>query len=229
VQDREQHHRNSGTWLTDKEGDTMNWSKDKESVAHHEAGHWVMSHALGCPLDNVGIALDASDQSWAGSSSSQRKRMDLDPDKGIKVAFAGPWAEILFQARRLFPACNLDTEDEPLALVEHVLCEDDDDYDCSNRLDVSLSLPNGAPESLTIDANAFSNDGANARYFAKGDNARIKKGLAETREPVNRLWPAIETLAKNLLDRLGRGHEVMLTSTEAESWGRPPRWVSRWL
>src|SRR5271166_850191 len=83
--------------LFKKKESLMNWSNEKESVAHHEAGHWVISSALGFPLDEVGIAFDKADQSWGWES----KPMKVDPEKGILIAFAGPWAEILFQARKL--------------------------------------------------------------------------------------------------------------------------------
>ena len=204
---------------TPAKGDAMNWSEEKDSVAHHEAGHWVMSHVLGCPLDDVGLFFDETEKSWRGSTNSQKTRKDFDPDKGIRIAFAGPWAEIFFQARKTFPDCNLDTSHEAGILVDLVLNDDDanDNYDCPTKLEVPLSLSNGITETLFIDYDAFSDDGLNARAFAKEDKTKIKMGLLDTRLSVNKLWPGIEALAKELLNRIDNAQQIVLSSTDAAS------------
>jgi hypothetical protein len=190
------------------------WSKDKKSVAHHEAGHWVMAHWLGSSPGDVGLTWDDSERCWRGFSHGQPK---ADAKSGIKIAFAGPWAEILFQARKKHPDAAFAETDEPADLIAQVQNADDEEYDNDRIPVMALSRPGGASVPFTVDPNAFSVDDCLACHLARGDKNLIKDLLLETRNQMNdpSCWSAVQRLAKELIDRLGNEKKIVMSAEDA--------------
>lgn len=192
------------------------WSKEKESVAHHEVGHWVIAHLSGSLPGDVGLGWDESEKCWQGFSHRKPK---ADPREAIRIAFAGPWAEILFQARKKHPHATFDVADEPSVLISQVQNADDEECDNNNGMPVvALLLPSGASEPFSVDPNAFSFDDCMASQLAQGDKNLIRELLFETRNEMNdsARWSAIERLANELLNRLGDGRKVVIAAEDAQ-------------
>jgi hypothetical protein len=192
------------------------WSKEKESVAHHEAGHWVFAHWSNSSPEDIGLQWDDSERCWQGFSHGKLK---ADPREAIKIAFAGPWAEILFQARKKHPHATFALTDEPAVLISQVQNAEDEECDENNEIPVvALFLRGGASELFAVDPNAFSNDDKMACKLAQGDKNLIRELLLETRNQMiidYPCWSDIERLAHELLRRLGDGIKVVITGDDA--------------
>ena len=168
-----------------------------------------MSWVLGCAFENVGIAFDSFDKTWGGTTNSSMKRKDADPKKVIQIAFAGPWSEILFQARRKFPGCFLETTKDPLSMLDLIFNEDE-----AEDFVAHLSLPNGETQTITIDPNACSDDGCNALALAKSNRSQVERGLLEARQAVNEYWPSVSALAEELFK--SPDQRIVIQFAEAE-------------
>lgn len=193
----------------------MGWSNDKESVAHHEAGHWVMAHVLNRSPGSICLKCKSPEESWEGSSNGHH---DDGHRELIQVLYGGPWAEILFQARKGHPKASFDENDEPTLLVSRAQnAREDGSDDRFGTPEVKLILSDGKSAAFVIDdPNPFSADDVQAVRFANGDKNLLREILLHTRNQMNKdgVWSAVERLAKALVDKLGNGTEVSITGEE---------------
>jgi hypothetical protein len=75
------------------------WSQEKESAAFHEAGHRVMAALEKAPPSDVHLQWKKNENVWEGNVAGYPS--SLGGATLIRIAYAGPWAEIKYQARLL--------------------------------------------------------------------------------------------------------------------------------
>jgi hypothetical protein len=192
------------------------WSREKESVAYHEAGHWVMAYVEKAPLWDIHLLWNKIENAWEGKVHGYSR--SLGGPTGIMIAYAGPLAEIKYQARlQLKSTALFDTTSEPADLIRYLQNPDSEDTESMTDPWVKF-LVSKQETPLQIDLNSFSYDDTMAFQLAKGDGVLIKDLLVKARDRLDNVlvWSAVETLAHKLLDCLADGDRATLLGPDAK-------------
>jgi hypothetical protein len=178
------------------------------------------------PITRLGIASwlpswehhrrDSKERVWQGNVPEFEK--SIDPISLIRIAYAGPWAEIKYQARRRWPDASFNRTHRPFCLIADLqeIESDNDDFGAIPRVTLRTSA---GSQSLPIDPNAFSYKDTRLAYdLAEGDKGLIEQLLLRTRDQLDEpaVWSAVNALAWALLGRLGKGREAIIPAATAE-------------
>jgi hypothetical protein len=128
-------------------------------------------------------------------------------------------AEIKYQARRqIDPAAVFDIANQPRGWIEYLQNPESEDYEILTQ-DFPINFIVGKEQkTLPIDIGVFSDDDLIAFNLAKRDASVIRGQLLKTIEQLDqtKVWLAVETLAQELLVRLGDAEAVTLRADIAE-------------
>lgn len=137
----------------------------------------------------------------------------------IRIAYAGPWAEIKYQAwLHLDATAVFDVTSEPAELIRYLQDPESDEFETITDPCVMFLVDNQR-RVLQIDINAFSFDAAIAFELAQGNRDLIKDLLIQTCDKLDSpiIWSAIETIGHELIRRIGNDYSATISATEVEA------------
>jgi hypothetical protein len=180
-----------------------------------------MATLVNAPSRKIRLTRNERENCWEGSTGCYP--LSLDPQALIRIAYAGPWAQIKYEARaRLGHDATFDPADEPAALLRHLQDPHGNEYQVTAEPCVRVRAANGL-HSFKIDLNALSYDVSYAYQIADkhapGNVRLLKDLLHDTRDQMDQpdVWLAVETVAKALLCRVGSQRPGTLPADEAET------------
>ena len=192
------------------------WSKQKESVAYHEVGHRVQTSLVKASPTLLSIRRN-EEGNWEGDVPHFPATGVSTPSK-ILVACAGPLAEIKYQIRLKYGS---DAAFVPgrkgNSLLRHFGNPEQFERDCDPRIYVPV-LVGKEKKTLEIEVEALSDDGLQARAWAKRDGLEIRSLLVQAWEHLKQpnVWRAVVDLAEAVLVRLGDKQKITIPARDAE-------------